>query len=129
MIAVVTDSCAAVPQPLVQELEIEVVPYHVHTVHGTLRDGVDMSPDEFYAWVKTAPQWPTTANPSVGEYLAAYQRVVARAAGAVTGIVAVSMTGAGSGAGSFISPQPSQVMMCCSVGEGLSISCGASKSR
>ncbi len=97
MIGIVTDSCATVPEELVQALAIETVPYYVHTERGTLRDSVDMSPDAFYAWVKTATEWPTTANPSVGEYLAAYQHVVARGAGSVDGLVVICVTGAGSG--------------------------------
>lgn len=93
MVIVVTDSCAAVPQAMVDELGIEVVPYHVHTTLGTLLDGMDMSPDDFYAWIKTAPQWPTTANPSAGEYLEVYRRAAKRDGGVVT----VSITSAGSG--------------------------------
>jgi DegV family protein with EDD domain len=77
----------------VKELGIEVVHYHVHTVQGTYRDGLDMPADEFYAWVKTAPEWPTTANPSAGEYLEVYRRAAQRS----DGIVAISITGTGSG--------------------------------
>lgn len=93
MVVVVTDSCAAVPAPVIDELGIEVVPYHVHTPMGTLDDGVGMAADEFFAWVKNAEKWPTTANPSAGEYLEAYRR----AARHQDGIVAISMTGTGSG--------------------------------
>jgi hypothetical protein len=78
---------------MVKELGIEVVPYHVHTVQGTLRDGVDMPPEAFYEWVKTAPEWPTTANPSAGEYLEAYRRAAQRG----DSIVEISITGTGSG--------------------------------
>jgi DegV family protein with EDD domain len=93
VVTVVTDSCASVPEALVKELGIEVVHYHVHTVQGTYRDGLDMPADEFYAWVKTAPEWPTTANPSAGEYLEVYRR----AAKESDGVAAVSITGTGSG--------------------------------
>lgn len=51
-----------------------------------------MSADEFYTWVKTAEQWPTTANPSAGEYLEAYRK-----AAKSDGVVMVSITGKGSG--------------------------------
>ena len=93
MVIVVTDSCASVPAPMVKELGIEVVPYYVHTVDGTQRDGVDQSPDEFYAWLRQAPEWPTTANPSAGEYLEAFRQASKQG----DGIVSISMTGAGSG--------------------------------
>jgi DegV family protein with EDD domain len=93
MVIVVTDSCASVPLPMVEELGIEVVPYHVHTVKGTLRDGIEMPADEFYSWLKTTPDWPTTANPSAGEYLEAFRHAMRRGDGVVT----ISMTGTGSG--------------------------------
>lgn len=93
MVTIVTDSCASVPASIVEELGIKVVPYYVHTPIGTFRDGVDMPPDEFYNWLKTAPEWPTTANPSAGEYLETYRC----AAKHDTGIVMISMTGTGSG--------------------------------
>jgi DegV family protein with EDD domain len=78
---------------MADELGIEVVPYYVHTTLGTLRDGVDMPPDEFYDWLKQTPDWPTTANPSAGDYLEAFRRAAKRG----DAVVAVSMTSAGSG--------------------------------
>jgi DegV family protein with EDD domain len=78
---------------MVDELGIMVVPYHIHTSRGTLLDGVSEAPDAFYAWIKTAPDWPTTANPSAGEYLEAFRSAAKRGGG----VVAVSMTGEGSG--------------------------------
>jgi DegV family protein with EDD domain len=77
---------------MVEELGIEVVPYYVHTTQGTQHDGLDMSADEFYQWLKTTPDWPTTANPSAGEYLEAFRRGAKHG-----GVVAISMTGTGSG--------------------------------
>lgn len=93
MVVVVTDSCASVPAPIVQELGIEVIPYYVHSTLGSHHDGIDMTPEDFYAWVQTAPEWPTTANPSAGEYLEAFRRVAHHS----DGIVSISMTSNGSG--------------------------------
>lgn len=93
MVVVVTDSCASVPAPMVEELGILVVPYYVHTTLGTQHDGVDMPADEFYRWIRTTKDWPTTANPSAGEYLEAFRRAAKKGGG----VVSVSMTGTGSG--------------------------------
>jgi DegV family protein with EDD domain len=79
---------------MIDELGIGIVPYYVHSTLGSLRDAVDMPPDEFYKWLKTTPvDWPTTANPSAGEYLEVYRK----AAGHSDGLVVVCMTGTGSG--------------------------------
>jgi DegV family protein with EDD domain len=93
VVVVVTDSCAAVPAPMVEELGILVVPYYVHTTLGTHRDGVDMPADEFYRWIRTADEWPTTANPSAGEYLEAFRHAAKKGGG----VVSISITGTGSG--------------------------------
>lgn len=93
MVIVVTDSCASVPEPMAAELGIGVVHYYVHSVRGTLRDHLDLPDDEFYEWLRTAPEWPTTANPSAGEYLEVFREASRRGDGVVT----VSMTGTGSG--------------------------------
>jgi len=93
VVIVVTDSCASVPEPIAVGLGIGVVHYYVHSARGTLRDNLDMSGDEFYAWLKTAPEWPTTANPSAGEYLEVFREASRRG----DGVVAVSITGTGSG--------------------------------
>jgi DegV family protein with EDD domain len=94
MIAVVTDSCASIPPELVESLQIEVVPYYLHKGRETLRDGVDISPTEFFRWLATADKLPTTANPGPGDYLTAFERAARRA----EGIVSVHMTSKGSGA-------------------------------
>ncbi|HMM29975.1 MAG TPA: DegV family protein [Aggregatilineaceae bacterium] len=93
MVIVVTDSCASVPEPMAAELGIGVVHYYVHSARGALREHLDLSDDEFYEWLKTAPEWPTTANPSAGEYLEVFREASRRG----EGVVAVSMTGTGSG--------------------------------
>jgi DegV family protein with EDD domain len=94
MIAVITDTCACIPSPLVRDLRIEVVPYYLHRGAETLRDQLDITSSEFYAWLPTAVRLPTTANPGPGDYLAAFRRVAAWA----TGVVVVTMTAKGSGA-------------------------------
>ena len=94
MIAVITDTCACIPSPLVRDLRIEVVPYYLHRGAETLRDQLDITPSEFYAWLPTAIPLPTTANPGPGDYLAAFGRVATWASGAVV----VTMTAKGSGA-------------------------------
>lgn len=94
MIAIVTDTCASIPRSLVESLQIELVPYYIHRGHETLRDEVDVTAEEFYRWLPSATPLPTTANPGPGDYLRAFERVVARA----SQIVVLTMTSKGSGA-------------------------------
>ena len=94
MVKVVTDSCASIPNRLVQQLDIEVVPYYMHRGVETLRDLVDVTREEFFAWLPKADHIPKTANPSPGDYLEAFSKAAEKA----KEIVTVTMTSKGSGA-------------------------------
>jgi len=94
VIAIVTDTCASIPRTLVESLQIELVPYYIHRGDETLRDEVDITAEEFYRWLPSATQLPTTANPGPGDYLQAFERASTRA----SQIVVLTMTSKGSGA-------------------------------
>jgi DegV family protein with EDD domain len=94
VIAVVTDTCASIPLDLVEDLQIEVVPYYLHRGKETLRDLVDITSDEFFQWLPTTEVLPSTANPGPGDYLDAFTRAALRA----DAIATITMTSKGSGA-------------------------------
>jgi len=93
-VAILTDSCASIPEELIQQLNIEIVPYYVHRGTEIIRDLVDMTREEFFRWLATAKELPKSATPGPGDYLAAFQRLAKRA----REIVTVCMTSKGSGA-------------------------------
>lgn len=74
-VKVVTDSVATVPLDLVQELNITVVPANVVFGQEVFQDGVDLSPEAFYARLATSPVLPTTAVPPPGVFEAVYRRL------------------------------------------------------
>jgi fatty acid-binding protein DegV len=45
IVGVLTDSCASIPEALIEELCIEVIPYYMHRGLETLRDLVDVQRD------------------------------------------------------------------------------------
>jgi len=93
-VAVLTDSCASIPEDLIKQLNIEIVPYYVHLGKEIIRDLVDMTREEFFRWLPTAKELPKSATPGPGDYLAAFRRLAERA----REIVTVCMTSKGSGA-------------------------------
>jgi DegV family protein with EDD domain len=95
-VAVVTDSCASIPENLIRSLNIHWVAYYIHRGQEILRDLVNIQRDEFLQWLETAHSLPTTASPGPGDYLAMYEDLV-RTQG-VTDIVSIHMTSKGSGA-------------------------------
>jgi DegV family protein with EDD domain len=95
-VAVVTDSCASIPESLIESLNIHWVPYYIHRGEEVLRDLVTAKRDAFYRWLPTATELPTTASPGPGDYVTVYQRL-AREEG-VEEIISIHMTSKGSGA-------------------------------
>jgi len=95
-IAVVTDSCASIPEALLQNLDIHWVPYYIHRGEEVLRDMVTAKRDSFYNWLPSARELPKTASPGPGDYLTMYENL-AREEG-VQEIVSIHMTSKGSGA-------------------------------
>ena len=70
---IVTDSSADLPPELAQRWDITVIPCYVVLDDMNYRDGVDLSPDDFYHRLVTNPRLPTTAQPSVADFQAVYQ--------------------------------------------------------
>jgi DegV family protein with EDD domain len=68
MIKIVTDSTAYLPDSIVRQNDLRVVPLCVHFGDKTYKEGVELSSDEFYTRLKEAPVLPTTSQPSAGEF-------------------------------------------------------------
>ncbi len=94
-VAVVTDSCASIPEALLRELNIYTVAYYIHRGREVLRDLVTIQRDEFLRWLPTASQLPTTASPGPGDYIETYRSLLAKG---FRQIVSLHMTSRGSGA-------------------------------
>ena len=78
-VAVVTDTTACIPQEQVTRYDIEVVPVQVIFEDKAYRDGIDISPTEFYALLRQANKLPTTSASSPDPYLEAYRKASQRA--------------------------------------------------
>lgn len=87
-VVVVTDSSANVPEVLVQQLNIRVVPILLAVNGRTYRDGVEITSGDVYHWQRTSTHLPTTSAPSVGDFL----RVYAAAAEEASGIISIHLS-------------------------------------
>jgi DegV family protein with EDD domain len=95
-VAIVTDSCASIPESLIQALNIRWVPYYIHRGGEVLRDLVTVQRDSFYRWLAEATQLPTTASPGPGDYVEIYEGLAQEEG--TSEIVSIHMTSKGSGA-------------------------------
>lgn len=75
-VRIVTDSTSDLDARMAQELGVTVVPANVIIDDVTYRDGVDLTSDEFYRRLIAGPSLPTTSQPSVGTFQAAYQEIL-----------------------------------------------------
>lgn len=94
-VAVLTDSCASIPEYLLERLHIRTVAYYIHRGEEILRDLVTVQREEFLRWMMTARILPTTASPGPGDYFEAYKQLADEGRGE---IVSIHMTSKGSGA-------------------------------
>ena len=77
MLRIVTDSSACLSPDLREAYDIEVVPLNVHFGRTTYQEGVDIDNESFYHLLSQAEQLPTTSQPSAGQFLEVYSRLVA----------------------------------------------------
>lgn len=75
-VAVVTDSCASIPESLMESLGIQTVAMYIHRGTEVLRDLVTVQREEFLRWLASARFLPTTASPGPGDYFEAYSKIV-----------------------------------------------------
>jgi DegV family protein with EDD domain len=94
-VAVLTDSCASIPENLLMQLNIHTVAYYIHRGQEVLRDLVTIQRREFLDWLATAKSLPTTASPGPGDYFTTYQDLASQGVGE---IISIHMTSRGSGA-------------------------------
>lgn len=74
-ISIVTDSTACVPPHLAAELNITVVPAFINFPAQSYRDGIDLTPAEFYTQLAASPTLPTTAVPPPDAFKEIYRRL------------------------------------------------------
>ncbi|MEW6286876.1 MAG: DegV family protein [Chloroflexota bacterium] len=94
-VAVLTDSCASIPEELLERLHIRTVAYYIHRGEEILRDLVTIQREEFLRWLVTARVLPTTASPGPGDYFEAYKQLANEGR---SEIISIHMTSKGSGA-------------------------------
>ena len=68
MIKIVTDSTAGLPEAMVREHDIRIIPLYVHFGEQAFKEGIDISNEQFYERLRGVATLPTTSQPSVGEF-------------------------------------------------------------
>ena len=87
-ICIITDSTADLPAELAQTYGISVVPIYVRFGDNVYRDGVDLSPGQFYEKLRDNSVIPSTSQPSPEDFF----KVYSEEANNSTGIISIHIS-------------------------------------
>ena len=92
-IKIVTDSTCDLPQAVIDELGIAVVPLYLNFGDKGYLDGVEMSRQEFYERLPKSNPLPTTATPGPEAFRVAYERLAGEGATEILSIhIAIALS-------------------------------------
>lgn len=66
-IGVLTGSISSISEDLSKKYNITVIPYYLNLKDKSLKDGVDISSEEYYSYFENLPELPTTASPNISD--------------------------------------------------------------
>jgi DegV family protein with EDD domain len=98
-LGIVTDSTSDIPQYLIEQYQLEVIPSVLIMDGKEYADGIGISREEFYRMLPSLKMQPTTAAPSIGDFSARYESLLTcgcdhilsiHAAGALTSILNIA---------------------------------------
>ncbi len=75
-VIVLTDSTAYIPETILKEYNIATIPLYVVWGEESLKDGVDITPQEFYQRLSTSKTIPTTSQPSAQDMKEAFEKLL-----------------------------------------------------
>jgi len=72
---IVTDSTCDLPQEVIDQYDITVVPAYINFSDGSYLDGIEISREEFYKKLPGYATPPTTSAPAIGTFSKAYKKL------------------------------------------------------
>ena len=79
-IALITDSTCDIPESLIEQYNINVIPQTVVWGEEVLRDRVDIAPETFYQRLETDQRHPSTTLPTPADFEKTYRNAIAQGA-------------------------------------------------
>jgi DegV family protein with EDD domain len=78
-VKIITDSMADLPEEIIKNMDITVIPVNVLFGTESFRDGIDLTTEQFYARLVVSKVLPTTAVPAPGIFMETYEKVAREA--------------------------------------------------
>ncbi len=92
-IRIITDSTADLPQELIEKYQIGIAPLMVNFAEQSYRDGVDLTPREFYIKLSESKQMPTTSQVNPPAFVDMYKQELDKG----NSIISIHLSSKGSG--------------------------------
>jgi DegV family protein with EDD domain len=92
-IAVVTDSTAYLPKELVEKYQIKTLPLQINWGDESFKDGIDLSPEDFYPRLSQSTVMPTTSQTPMFEFLNLFEKLAAHYQGIVVPLISSGISG------------------------------------
>jgi fatty acid kinase/fatty acid kinase fatty acid binding subunit len=92
-VAIVTDSSADLPDPVLDQHHIALVPLQVVFGDSTFRDRVELKPEEFYRRLRTSAELPTTSQPAPADFLQVFRDAAQEAEEVVAVLLGSNLSG------------------------------------
>ncbi len=73
-IKIITDSCSDLPQEILEEYNIGVVPLEIRFDDKSFMDGIELTKNEFYNMMKMHKELPKTASPSPQQFISEFDK-------------------------------------------------------
>lgn len=74
MVKIISDSTCDLSRELLETYDIAILPLHIHLGEAEYLDGVNIAPDELYAWSDANNSTPKTAAASIAEVMDIYRQ-------------------------------------------------------
>ena len=85
-IRIVTDSTCDLPEEILSQQDITIIPLHINVGEKTYLDGVDLTREDFYAQLPDYSPAPKTAAPGIEVFIQAFERLADEGAQAILSI-------------------------------------------
>jgi DegV family protein with EDD domain len=92
-IAIVTDSSANLLPEFIAFHHIRVIPFKIHFWGETLRDGIDITPNDFYKRLAKTEVIPIISQPSSQEFLQVFEELAPQCDGIIVPLISSGISG------------------------------------
>jgi DegV family protein with EDD domain len=92
-IAFITDSTAYLDADFVKQNEITIIPLNLHWDGTNYRDGVNITPVEFYKMLEKSDTLPTTSQPTYGEFEVIFENLAKNNDAVIAALISSGISG------------------------------------